>query len=60
MQLTLQEVMDICPSWDDFCELKGFSPYAVNEGGGHVEVSLTLEEACNLKMVKSWKYPQEN
>ena len=56
MQMTLQEVMDTCPDWIKFCDMKGIDEYAVNTGGGDCTVNLTLEEACKLKIVKSWKY----
>ena len=50
--MTLQEVMDICPDWENFCEVKGFSVWAVNEGGGDVVVELTTLEAHKLGIVK--------
>lgn len=57
MRMTLQEVMDICPNWEAFCEAKGFNVYAVKEGGGDVEVELTTQEAHRLGIVKlpDWK-----
>lgn len=42
--MTLSEVLDRCWSWDYFCEIKGYSVWAVNEGGGDVEVNLTEDE----------------
>ena len=45
MQMTLAEVLKTCTNWERFCDEKGWSVYAVNEGGGHVEVELTLAEA---------------
>lgn len=57
MRMSLQEIMDTCNSWDQFCEVKGFSVYAVNEGGGDVEVELSTQEAHKLGIVKlpDWK-----
>lgn len=57
MILTLQEVMDVCPDWQKFCDLRGINPYAVNEGGGDVQVSMTVQEAHKLGIVKlpDWK-----
>ena len=57
MRMNLQEVMDTCKDWDKFCNDKGFSVYAVNEGGGHVEVELTIQEAYNFGIVDvaEWK-----
>ena len=51
MNMTLQEVMDTCPDWVMFCELKGIDEYAVNEGVGDVQVTLTTQEAHNLGIV---------
>lgn len=44
INLTLSE---ICSkgNWDLFCEEKGWSVWACNEGGGYIEVTLTVEEA---------------
>lgn len=57
MRMSLQEVMDCTNNWLLFCELKGFSEYAVNEGGGDVEVDLSLQEAHKLGIIKlpEWK-----
>jgi len=57
MRMNLQEIMDTCNDWDKFCEMKGFSVYAVNEGGGDVGVELTTQEAHKLGIVKlpDWK-----
>jgi hypothetical protein len=43
--LTLSEVSDRCYDWEDFCEAEGWSVWAVNEGGGDVEVALSEEQA---------------
>lgn len=56
MILTLQEVLDTCPNWDKFCDLKGYDPYAVNEGGGHVNVNLDLYTAHILGIIKMTEY----
>ena len=57
MILTLQEIMDTCPDWAKFCRLHGVSEWAVNEGGGHVQVSLSVHQAHHLGIVKvtEWK-----
>ena len=52
MTLTLQEISDICPDWEKFCELSGFSYYALNEGGGDTQVYLTTDQAHHLGIVK--------
>lgn len=51
ISLTLAEILDKCNDWDFFCEEKGFSVWAVNEGGGDVEVSLTEEEAIKFGII---------
>lgn len=53
---TLEEVLDKCNNWDLFCEEKGFSIWAVNEGCGDVSVTLTLDEAIRYGII----HPQEN
>jgi len=50
---TLSEVLARCNNWDAFCEKTGYSIWAVNEGGGDVEVSLTEEEAVEFGIIKS-------
>lgn len=62
MIMTLQEVMDTCTDWLEFCKLKGFSEWAVNEGGGEVQVSLTTQEAHDLGIVRlsEWKLVTPN
>ncbi len=57
MIMTLQEVMDTCPDWDKFCQLHGINIWAVNEGYGDRLVSLTLQQAHHLGIVKlkEWK-----
>ena len=51
MIMNLQEISDTCKDWEQFCNMKGYSYYAVNEGGGHVEVQLTTQEAHKLGLV---------
>lgn len=41
---TLSEILN-AGHWDEFCQEQGWSEWAVNEGGGHIEVTLTKEEA---------------
>lgn len=62
MIMTLQEVMDTCKDWGKFCDIKGFSEWAVNEGGGDVTVNLTTQEAHKLGIVKlpDWKVKNDN
>lgn len=57
MRMTLQEIMDTCPDWLDACKMFGFSEWAVNEGGGHVTVEITTQQAHQLRIVKlpEWK-----
>lgn len=47
--LTLGEIMDK-GRWDEFCELKGWNVYCVNEGqaSSDDEVTLTYEELVQL------------
>lgn len=61
MILTLQEIMD-CGAWDKFCRLHGYSEWAINEGGGDIEVSLNIHQAHHLGIVKisEWKLKDFN
>jgi hypothetical protein len=45
--LTLSDILHKlgCPKWDEWCDAKGWSPWCVNEGGGDIEVSMTIDEA---------------
>lgn len=43
--ITLEEVLDRCNNWIDFCKDFGYSEYSVNEGGGNIEVEMTEEQA---------------
>lgn len=51
INLTLSEVLDRCNNWLAFCERFGWSEWAVNEGGGDIEVSLTEEEAMEFGLI---------
>ena len=57
MILTLQEIMDTCRDWEEFCRLHGYNEWAVNEGGGDVTVSITAQQAHHLGIVEltDWK-----
>ena len=43
--ITLSEALEKCNDWPTFCKEQGWDEYAVNEGGGDIEVRLTREEA---------------
>ncbi|KKM14261.1 hypothetical protein LCGC14_1707870 [marine sediment metagenome] len=42
---TLSEALEKCNDWRTFCKEQGWNEYAVNEGGGDIEVTLTIEDA---------------
>jgi len=50
--MTLSEVLERCNNWDLFCEEEGWSVWAVNEGGGDVQVNLTEEKAYKYGILK--------
>ena len=56
MIITYQEIMD-CGAWEKFCSLHGASVWAVSEGGGGCQASLTIDQAHHLGIVKQteWK-----
>lgn len=51
MTMSLGEILITCKDWIEFCEKKGFEPYAVNHGGGDIEVDLTIQEARDFGIV---------
>ena len=61
MNITLQEISD-CGAWHRFCRLHGYSEWAINEGGGAVEVSLSIHQAHHLGIVTmaEWKLKSFN
>jgi len=52
INMTLSEVLDKCNDWEYFCKEEGWSEWAVNEGGGDVEVYLTEELAYKYGILK--------
>ena len=54
---TLREILNNCNDWDVFCKDKGWSEWAVNEGGGDVEVELTFEEATKYGIIPRKEKP---
>jgi len=52
INMTLSEVLDKCNDWEYFCKEEGWSEWAVNEGGGDVEVYLTEEQAYKYGILK--------
>ena len=48
---TLREILHNCNDWDAFCKDKGWSEYAVAEGGGDIEVELTFLEAAKYGII---------
>ena len=43
--ITLREILHSCNDWDDFCDKEGWSVWAVNEGGGDVETTISIDKA---------------
>jgi len=52
IHMTLREILDCCTDWEYFCEEEGWSVWAVNEGGGDVEVNLSEEQAIKHGILK--------
>lgn len=50
--LTLADVLHRCNDWEGFCENEGWSEWAVNEGGGDIDVVLTEEKAKTYGLIK--------
>jgi hypothetical protein len=45
--LTLLEAARLC-DWQKFCDVTGFDEYALENGGGDVETTLTEEQAREI------------
>lgn len=43
--ISLSEVLEKCNDWAEFCLKEGYSEWCVNEGGGDVEITLSLDKA---------------
>jgi len=54
--LTLSEILDKCNDWEDFCEKEGWSVWAVNEGGGDIEVTLSEDKCHEYGIIKRDRY----
>ncbi len=51
IHLTLEEALNRCNDWTALCAAKGWSEYAVREGGGDIEIVLTEEEALEYGII---------
>ena len=49
--ITLSEVLSRGNDWIAFCEEFGWSEWCVNEGGGHIQQSLTEEQATRYGII---------
>jgi len=50
--ITLNKLLDRCNDWMLVCEELGHSEWCCNEGGGHIEVELTEEQAKKYGVIK--------
>lgn len=53
---TLSEILQY-GDWEKFCKGKEVNEYAVNEGGGDIEVVLTPEEIVKYGLL--WRFKDE-
>lgn len=51
--VTLQQIVRTCDDWEQFFEDKGYNEYAVMEGGGDVEVTMTIQEAVDYGIIEN-------
>jgi len=51
--VTLSEILNNTSTdeFEKFCEEFGYNVYVVNEGGGHIEVTMSLEKAVKYGIV---------
>ncbi len=52
LHITLGEVLNECYDWEKFCDEKGWSVYACNEGGDDIKISLTIDEAWTYGILR--------
>lgn len=54
MRLSIDEIMTITTStkFEEFCEDFGYSTWVVNEGGGHIEIHMTILEAKKYGIIQ--------
>jgi len=52
--MTLSEILDSLSGyqWEYFCKEEGWNEWACNEGGGHIQVTLTRDEAIKYELIK--------
>ena len=50
--MTLEEVLHKCNDWEYYCREEGCNEYAVNEGGGDIQVELNKEQAKKYGIIK--------
>jgi hypothetical protein len=50
--LTLSEISDKCRDWGKFCAEFGINYWAINEGLGDTELTLTEEEAYRFGILR--------
>lgn len=53
--ITLDEVLEKCNDWEYFCDKEGYSEWAVNEGGGDIEICLSEKKAKKYGIIKKNK-----
>lgn len=53
LTLTLSEILNntTTDQFEKFCEDFGYNVYVVNEGGGHIEVTMSLKEAAKYGII---------
>ena len=51
--IPLSEILDKCLDWEKYCKDNGCSEWAVNEGFGEVEVTMTEEEARKYGIIRA-------
>lgn len=50
--MTLSEILQKGNNWEAFCEKYGWSEWAVKEGGGDIEQTLTIKEAKKFGLLE--------
>jgi hypothetical protein len=51
ISFTLEEILHNGNDWEDFCDKYGVNEYAVNEGGGHVQKEIFVNDAKKYGLI---------
>ena len=51
ISFTLEEILHNGNDWEDFCDKYGVNEYTVNEGGGHIQQEIFVNDAKKYGLI---------